>query len=196
VGEAGHCLPIAEAVHNLVAFKQVSALEQYRLCTQLAQLFQCSVSAGCIADRLAQQEFCLGMFGVISVASGISRSRNALNALSSSRRAPLVAIMTGSSTTNAGRYVSSASATAWMTSALASMPSLTAPTVKSSKQASICARRKPTGGTCTALTPRVFCAVRAAMAESPCTRWAANALRSAWMPAPPPESEPAMVSAE
>src|SRR5690606_22597687 len=39
-------------------------------------------------------------------------------------------------------------------------------------------------------------AVSAAIADRPCTPWAANALRSAWMPAPPPESEPAMVSAE
>jgi len=52
------------------------------------------------------------------------------------------------------------------------------------------------GGTCTAMTPRVFCAVSAAIAERPCTRCAAKAFRSAWMPAPPPESEPAMVRAE
>src|SRR5690606_10955493 len=83
-----------------------------------------------------------------------------------------------------------------MTSALASMPSLTAWILKSSKQASICARRKSSGGTCTAVTPRVFCAVSAAMAERPCTWCAANVLRSACMPAPPPESEPAMVRAE
>src|SRR5690606_17002424 len=52
-----------------------------------------------------------------------------------------------------------------------------------------------TGGTCTALTPRVCCAVSAAIADSPCTRCAAKVLRSAWIPAPPPESEPAMVRA-
>src|SRR5690606_7554057 len=70
---------------------------------------------------------------------------------------------------------------------------LTAPISKSSKQVSICARRKSSGGTCTAVTPRVCWAVSAAIADRPCTRWAANVLRSAWMPAPPPESEPAMV---
>src|SRR3954471_5683075 len=32
----------------------------------------------------------------------------------------------------------------------------------------------------------------AVMAVMPCTPAAANALRSAWMPAPPPESEPAI----
>ena len=46
-----------------------------------------------------------------------------------------------------------------------------------------------------AATPRVFCAVIAVMTDVPKTpkRW--KVLRSAWIPAPPPESEPAMVSA-
>ena len=42
--------------------------------------------------------------------------------------------------------------------------------------------------------PTVFCAVIAVIAVIPCTPQAANALRSAWMPAPPPESEPAIDS--
>ena len=46
----------------------------------------------------------------------------------------------------------------------------------------------------TAVTPTVFCAVSAVIAVMPCTPQAANALRSAWMPAPPPESEPAIDS--
>ena len=46
-----------------------------------------------------------------------------------------------------------------------------------------------------AVTPSVFCAVMAVMAQVPCTPQRAKAFRSAWMPAPPPESEPAMVSA-
>jgi hypothetical protein len=33
------------------------------------------------------------------------------------------------------------------------------------------------------------------IAEVPCTPQRANALRSAWIPAPPPESEPAIVIA-
>src|SRR5512133_382798 len=32
------------------------------------------------------------------------------------------------------------------------------------------------------------------MADMPWTPWARNVLRSAWIPAPPPESDPAMVS--
>src|SRR5439155_11491446 len=46
----------------------------------------------------------------------------------------------------------------------------------------------------TAATPTVFCAVIAVIAVIPCTPAAANAFRSAWIPAPPPESEPAIAS--
>src|SRR5690606_15006678 len=90
----------------------------------------------------------------------------------------------------------SASATALITPALASMPIFTAPIWKSSKQASTWARRKSSGGTCTAVTPRVCWAVSAAMADRPCTPWAAKAVRSAWMPEQPLVSEPAMVREE
>lgn len=45
----------------------------------------------------------------------------------------------------------------------------------------------------TASTPLVFWAVMAVMAEVPKHDRAAKVLRSAWIPAPPPESEPAMV---
>src|SRR5471032_1526632 len=44
-----------------------------------------------------------------------------------------------------------------------------------------------------AVTPRVFCAVSAVITDKPYAPSAENAFRSAWMPAPPPESEPAMV---
>ena len=43
-------------------------------------------------------------------------------------------------------------------------------------------------------TALVFCQVTAVIAVIPCTPQRANAFRSAWMPAPPPESEPAMDS--
>ena len=46
----------------------------------------------------------------------------------------------------------------------------------------------------TASTPTVFCAVIAVIAVIPCTPQRANAFRSAWIPAPPPESEPAIES--
>ena len=41
-------------------------------------------------------------------------------------------------------------------------------------------------------TPTVFWAVSAVIAVIPCTPQRANAFRSAWIPAPPPESEPAI----
>jgi hypothetical protein len=41
----------------------------------------------------------------------------------------------------------------------------------------------------------VFCAVMAAMAEVPKTPNWWNVFKSAWIPAPPPESDPAIVSA-
>src|SRR5213076_717758 len=43
-------------------------------------------------------------------------------------------------------------------------------------------------------TSTVFCTVMAVIAVIPCTPQRAKALRSAWMPAPPPESEPAIDS--
>ena len=46
-----------------------------------------------------------------------------------------------------------------------------------------------------AVTPSGFCAVRQVMAVVPKTPWAAKVSRSAWMPAPAPLSEPAMVRA-
>ena len=46
-----------------------------------------------------------------------------------------------------------------------------------------------------AVTPRVFCAVTAVIALVPYTPCAANVFKSAWIPAPPPESLPAIVSA-
>ncbi len=46
----------------------------------------------------------------------------------------------------------------------------------------------------TAVTPTVFWAVIAVIAVIPCTPQAANAFRSAWIPAPPPESDPAIDS--
>ena len=44
------------------------------------------------------------------------------------------------------------------------------------------------------VTPTVFCAVSAVIAVIPCTPQRAKAFRSAWIPAPPPESEPAIES--
>src|SRR5690606_9875641 len=56
--------------------------------------------------------------------------------------------------------------------------------------------RTNSGGTaCTPCTPIVFCAVRAVMTDVPNAPNAWKVFRSAWIPAPPPLSLPAIVSA-
>src|SRR5688572_1707157 len=79
--------------------------------------------------------------------------------------------------------------------AVASMPIFVASTRMSLAIASIWALTRSADRGAIAIISRVFCAVTAVMALTPYTWNAANAFRSAWMPAPPPESLPAMVSA-
>ncbi len=75
------------------------------------------------------------------------------------------------------------------------MPVLAASTPMSVTTASICAATISGGISCTPVTPRLFCTVTAVTAQQPCTPHVANVRRSASSPAPPPESEPAIVSA-
>ena len=70
-----------------------------------------------------------------------------------------------------------------------------APAPMSSSTATICATTIEVGTMATSRTPVVFWAVMAVRALVPNTPNAANVFRSAWMPAPPPESLPAIVSA-
>ena len=56
------------------------------------------------------------------------------------------------------------------------------------------ARTASTGSSQQPCTPSEFCAVTAVSTLMPCTPSASIVFRSAWMPAPPPESEPATVS--
>jgi len=73
-----------------------------------------------------------------------------------------------------------------------SIPTLTPSTPMSSITARTCATIIAGDTGSTATTVRVFCAVIAVIAVVPCTPARANAFRSAWIPAPPPESEPAI----
>src|SRR5574340_21822 len=75
-----------------------------------------------------------------------------------------------------------------------SMPVLTAATSKSSKTASSCDAMMAGGNSKTSVTSAVFWAVTAVMTDMANTPLADMALMSAWIPAPPPESEPAIVS--
>ena len=71
------------------------------------------------------------------------------------------------------------------------MPVLTAWTPMSSTTLRYWARTASTGSSQAPCTPREFCAVTAVITLMPCTPSASIVFRSAWMPAPPPESEPA-----
>jgi hypothetical protein len=133
--------------------------------------------------------------GVITVASGSSSSTIAWRAASSSRTAPDSATITGSITIGVSAGSSaSASRTAKTVSAVPSMPIFTASTPMSSATDFTWAKIISGGTAWTASTATVLCAVSAVIAVMPCTPQRANAFRSAWMPAPPPESDPAIES--
>ena len=73
------------------------------------------------------------------------------------------------------------------------MPIFTASGRMSSNTASIWAPTKAGFTSITPNTPVVFWAVSAVMTLSPNSWWAMMVFKSAWMPAPPLESDPAMV---
>ena len=133
--------------------------------------------------------------GVTRRACGSNLVRISSMASSSSSLWPLVAIITGSTTTGMLVSAAIASQTAATTSWLGSIPVLIARTSKSATTVSICAVTSPAPIASAAVMPTVFWAVTAVMAQTPCTPCAANVFRSAWMPAPPPESLPAIVRA-
>ncbi len=136
-----------------------------------------------------------GTFGVITVTRGSSSATIAARAGSSSSTAPDSATITGSSTTGvAGSSRSRARRTACTVSAVPSIPIFTASTPMSSATARTWATMKSPGTGWMPVTATVFWAVSAAIAVIPCTPQRANALRSAWIPAPPPESDPAIDS--
>ena len=102
---------------------------------------------------------------------------------------------TGSTTRRGSSPRWARSATAATVAAVASIPVFTLATEKSSRMVSTCCRTNVGSRATTPRTSAVFCAVTAVRAQVPCTRKAAKVLRSACAPAPPPESEPAMVKA-
>jgi hypothetical protein len=82
-----------------------------------------------------------------------------------------------------------------MMGAVESMPHFAASAPKSSSTERSCWATKAGERFSTPCTPTEFWAVTAVITDIPNTRNAENVLRSAWMPAPPPESDPAMVRA-
>src|SRR5712675_507726 len=135
-----------------------------------------------------------GRFGVTRAAIGSSVSRSAASASLSNRRWPPLAIITGSTTSGTpGAWFFSEDATVAITSALCSMPVLSASAPMSLSTTSICWAMKAGSIATTPCTPSVFCAVKAVIAVAAKAPMAVTALMSAWMPAPPPESEPATI---
>ena len=152
------------------------------------------VSAG-VVMRTPLSASASGMFGVTTRASGINASRSAATPSSSSRREPLDETRTGSRTTSGRSSSSIAAATASTMALVASMPILVAAMSRSPASASICAVTRSAESGATPSTPFVLCTVIAVIALAPYTPNAANVFRSAWMPAPPLGSLPAIVSA-
>src|SRR5665213_2994124 len=108
------------------------------------------------------------------------------------RGAPPLATITGSSTSGiAGARASSTAATVSITPLSCSMPVLTASAPISASTTSICCRIKAGSIGRTPWTPSVFCAVNAVIAVAAKASSIVTVLMSAWIPAPPPESEPA-----
>src|SRR5438093_747233 len=134
-------------------------------------------------------------FGVTRAARGMTRFFKASTASSWSSASPCFETKTGSMTRFRIPVSSTASATASMMSAEESIPVFAASTPMSSAIARIWAATTPDGTSDTSVTPSVFCTVTEVRALIPHTPSTANVFRSAWMPAPPPESEPAMVKA-
>jgi hypothetical protein len=100
--------------------------------------------------------------------------------------------MTGSTTSFSRPRAAITAATSSMMARFASMPVLRARIFMSSATASIWARTIEGSSACQAVTDTVFWAVMAVIAVVPWMPWAAKVRRSAWIPAPPPESEPAI----
>ena len=105
-----------------------------------------------------------GMFGVMTSASWRRSSFRVSIASSEMRRAPLVATMTGSTTMFFASYCWSFSAMVVIRSEFETMPIFTASGKMSVKISSSCSARKSGELSWMAVTPVVFCAVRAVMA--------------------------------
>jgi hypothetical protein len=104
---------------------------------------------------------------VITSARGMSTRLRVSMASGASSRSPDAAIMTGSSTTLRCRQRSSPAAIASITGLCETMPIFTALTARSENTASICAVMKSAGTSWIAVTPLVFCAVKAVITEAP-----------------------------
>lgn len=132
--------------------------------------------------------------GVSTVTSGNSSCCSTFSASGSSRARPLLEHNTGSSTTTGTGWRRSIRATRRITAAWPSIPILRASTCTSSSTACSWSLTRSAASTCTRRTPQVFWATMAVVTAMPYTPQAAKVFRSAWIPAPPLGSVPAMLS--
>src|SRR5699024_1023667 len=133
------------------------------------------------------------MFGVTTLAARQKRSI-ACSAAGSRSRSPLVATITGSTTSTRGGCAAIHSATVSMTSTVPSIPVLTASRQTSSETAASWAASTAVGGTWISRTPCVFWATTAVTTAIAYPPAAVIDLRSAAVPAPPEGSVPAIES--
>ena len=144
-----------------------------------------------IPDRISAS----GMLGVIRSASGKNSLTSVPIAPSSISFAPLVATMTGSTTMFLALYCLSFSAIVCIRAELETIPIFTASGKMSVNTASSSFARNSGVTSMMSVTPVVFCAVRAVTALIAYTLLASIVLISAWIPAPPQESLPAIDNA-
>lgn len=135
-----------------------------------------------------------GRLGVTRSARGRRSRANASRASSRRSGAPPLATITGSTTNRSTPCSPRALATDRTISAENSMPVFTASAPMSESTLRIWAPTASGSTGNTPWTPTEFWAVTAVRAELPWHPSRAKVLRSAWMPAPPPESDPATVS--
>ena len=134
-----------------------------------------------------------GIFGVITVAKGISSSISALTLSGFNNGLPLVATITVSSTIFLGLYSFNFSAITLISSLSETIPIFTASGKISLNIQSSCFPNISGVESITPYTPVVFCAVREVMALIAYIPWAVIVLISACIPAPPLQSLPAIV---
>ena len=187
-GSSRNFLPVEKDIDALVAGDKMASLDDDGLRAQVENGARRAAHLVHADIGKPQSASASGRFGVTTAARG-SRMRTRAAGASRSRASPPLATITGSRTRGQSECSASLAATDSMIPALESMPILTASAPMSFATESICGRRS-SGGTQDALHARVFCAVRAVMAHVPNTPCAAKVFRSAWIPAPPPESDP------
>ena len=136
-----------------------------------------------------------GIFGVITVARGNNLVFNVPIASSLMSFAPLVATITGSTTIFFAWYAVSLSAIVSIRALEETIPVFTASGYISVKIRSSSSAKNSGVTSIMSVTPVVFWAVSAVIALMAYTPLAVIVLISAWMPAPPLESLPAIVNA-